>query len=127
MALPGIARRCLSLDQSAFLEIAQHAAQIPGIEIEGAADLGCGRRAAAGELVKHPRLAERIGAVEKGFAQHADLPRVEAVEAADRGDALVVLPNGRHGASLGQILDLVKYLPDRGGGLDRMDAGCSCW
>src|ERR1700733_14094206 len=97
MALPGIARRCLSLDQSAFLEIAQHAAEIAGIEIERAADLGRGRGAAAGELVKHPRLAERIGAVEKGFAQHSDLPRVEAVEAADRGDALVALPDGWHG------------------------------
>src|ERR1700686_3570609 len=114
MTLPGIARRGFSLDQAAFLEIAQHAAEIAGIETERAADLGRGRRAAAGDLVKHPRFAERIGTVEKGFAQHADLPRVEAVEAANRGDALVALPDGchvsRHGASLGQILDLVKYL-----------------
>src|ERR1700685_829933 len=100
MALPGIARRGFSLDQAAFLEVAQHAAQITGIEIERAADLGRGRGAAAGELVKHPRLAERIGAVEKGFAQHADLPRVEAVEAADRGDALVVLADGWHKAKV---------------------------
>src|SRR3984957_20770778 len=97
MALPGVMRRGFSFDQAALLEIAQHAAEIAGIEIERAADLGCGGRAAAGELVKHPRLAERIGAVEKGFAQHADLPRVETVEAADRGDALVVLPAGWHG------------------------------
>src|ERR1700724_230648 len=97
MALPGIARRGFSLDQAAFLEIAQHAAEIPGIEIERAADLGRGRGAAAGDFVKHPRLGERIGAVEKSFAQHADLPRVEAVEAADRGDALVALPDGWHG------------------------------
>ena len=110
MALPGVARRNFAADQAAFLEIAQHAAQIAGIEIERAADLGRGRGAAAGDLVKHPRLGERIGAVEKGLAQHADLPRVEAVEAADRGDALVALAGGRHDASLGQILDLVKYL-----------------
>src|SRR5258708_36545255 len=110
MALPGIARRGFAFDQAALLEVAQHAAQIAGIEIERAADLGRGRRAAAGDLVKHPRLAERIGAVEKSFAQYADLPRVEAVEAADRGDALVALPDGRHDPSFGQILDLVKYL-----------------
>src|SRR5579862_2883025 len=97
MALPGISRRNFAADQAAFLEIAQHAAQIAGIEIEGATDLGRGRGAAAGDLVKHPRLAERIGAVEKRLAQHADLPRVEAVEAADRGDALVVPPDGWHG------------------------------
>src|ERR1700722_1583390 len=110
MIFPGVARRGFSFDQAAFLEIAQHAAQIAGIEIERPADLGRGRRAAAGDLVKHPRLGERIGTVEKGFAQHADLPRVEAVEAANRGDALVALPDGRHDESLGQILDLVKYL-----------------
>src|SRR5580700_7973428 len=97
MALPGIACRGFAFDQAAFLEIAQHAAEIAGIEIERAADLGRGRRATAGDLIKHPRLAERIGAVEKGFAQHADLPRVEAIEAADRGDALVALPDSRHG------------------------------
>ena len=95
--MPGVARGNLAADQSAFLEIAQHAAQIAGIEIERAADLGRGRRAAAGDLVQHARLGERIGAVEKSFAQHADLPRVEAVEAADRGDALVALADGRHG------------------------------
>src|ERR1700684_1272068 len=98
MALPGVARRDFSFDQAMFLEIAQHAAEIAGIEIERAADLGRGRGAAAGDLVKHPRLAERIGAAEKGFAQHADLPRVEAVEAAHRGDAWVALADGRHGA-----------------------------
>src|ERR1700722_17681486 len=102
MALPCVARRGFSFDQAAFLEIAQHAAEITGIEIERAAHLGRGRGAAAGDLVKHPRLAERVGAVEKGFAQYADLPRVEAVEAADRGNALA---DGRHGASFEQILD----------------------
>src|SRR5580704_18010504 len=97
MIFPGVARRSLSFNQAAFLETAQHAAQIPGIEIKRPADLGRGRRAAAGDLVKHPRFGERVGAVEKGFAQHADLPRVKAVEAADRGDALVALPDGWHG------------------------------
>src|ERR1700734_156528 len=96
MALPGIARGNFAADQAALLEIAQHAAQIPGIEIKRAADLGRGRGAAAGDLVEHAGLAERIGAVEKGFAQHPDLPRVEAVEAADRGDALVALVDGWH-------------------------------
>src|ERR1700730_9123490 len=97
MALPRVARRGFSFDQAAFLEIAQHAAEITGIEIERAADLGRGRGAAAGDLVKHPRLGERIGAVEKSLTQHADLPRVEAVEAADRSDALVALADGWHG------------------------------
>src|ERR1700689_4394401 len=96
MALPGIARRGFSFDQAALFEIAQNAAEIAGIELERPADLGRRRGTAAGDLVEHARLAERIGAVKKSFAQHADLPRVEAVEAADRGDALVTLPDSRH-------------------------------
>src|SRR5580704_10711825 len=96
MALTSIACRSFALDQAALLKIAQDAAQIAGIEVERAADIACGERATAGDLVEHARLAERVGAVEKGFAQHADLPRVEAVEAADRGDALVALPDSWH-------------------------------
>ena len=45
----------------------------------------------AGDLVQQPRLAERIGAVEVGLAQHAELPRVEAVEAAHGGDCVLAL------------------------------------
>ena len=80
-----------------------------------AADLACRSRAAARDLVEHARLAERIGAVEKGLAQHADLPRVETVEAAHHGDAIfgdamLAVPAG-HETSVFQILDLVKYLP----------------
>ena len=76
-------------DQAALFEIAQDAAQIAGVEIERAADVVCGRGLVVGELVEHPHLAERIGAVEIGFAQDADLARVEAIEAAYRGDALL--------------------------------------
>ncbi len=114
MALPRVGRRRLAHDEAAPLEIAQYAAQIAGVEIERAADPARRHRAALRDLVKEARLAERIGAVEIGFAQHADLARVEAVEAAHRGDAaLQVLSGhvlrGRHAASFGQVLDLVKY------------------
>src|ERR1700733_15764135 len=88
MALPGVAGGCRAPDQAAFLEIAQHAGQVAGIEIERAADLARRRRVPARDFVEDARLAERIGAVEESFAQYADLSRVEAVEAAHRGDAL---------------------------------------
>src|SRR5271166_2265982 len=86
MALPGVAGGDVSLNQSALFEITQSPAEIAGIEIERATDVACGRRIAARDLVKHPRLAERVGAVEVSLAQHAELPRVEAVEAADSSD-----------------------------------------
>ena len=59
------------------------------------------------EFVEHANLSERVGTVEVISAQHADLPRVKAVEAAHRRDA-VVLPDV-HGRRVGLILDKVKY------------------
>ena len=114
MALPGVAGRRRAPDQAAFFEIAQHAGQIAGIELERAADLARRRRVPARDLVEHARLAERIGAVEKSFAQYADLPRVEAVKAAHRRDAVfgaigcafaALSVAVQHIASIAQILD----------------------
>ncbi len=121
MTLPAVAHRRLALYQAALFELAEHPAQIAGIEVERAADIACGRRAAARDLVKHARLAERERAVEKSFAQDADLPRVEAVEAAHRcdacfGDAMLAIPG--HAGRFNHILDLVKDLW-RGKGLGR--------
>src|SRR5271155_3687298 len=104
MALPGVAGGRLSRNQSALFEITQSPAEIAGIEIERATNVACGRRVAARDLVKHPRLAERVGAVEIGLAQHAELPRVEAVESPDSSDAALMIAD-RRGASVGQILD----------------------
>ena len=39
------------------------------------------------KFVKHARLGERVGTSEKTVLEHADAPRVEAIEAADRADA----------------------------------------
>jgi hypothetical protein len=38
MALPGVARGNFSLNQAALFEVAQHAAQIAGVEIKRAGD-----------------------------------------------------------------------------------------
>ncbi len=78
--------------------------KIAGVEIERAADVARGDAVAVRDLVQHAHLAERVGAVEIGLAQHADLPRVEAVEAAHRGDAL--LRSGADiAAAVGQLVD----------------------
>ena len=111
IAAPCILRRSGAGDQAAFLEIAQHAAQVTGVEVERASDIAGCWQTAAPDFVEHPRFAERVGAIEKILAQHADLPRVEAVEAAYGGDpALMLLSGGGHGVRFGQIVDLVKYI-----------------
>src|SRR5579883_356813 len=91
MALPRILRDRAARDEAALLEFAQEAAQIGGIETERAADVGCGRGGPLPDLVQHARFTQRVGAVEKIPAQHADLPRVEAVETANRGDPAFML------------------------------------
>src|SRR5438105_15274476 len=48
MALPAVLRRGPSLDQSALFEIAQHAAEISGIQAEAACYLTGSRRTVAG-------------------------------------------------------------------------------
>jgi hypothetical protein len=128
MVLPGVARRGFAHDQPALFEAAQRSAQIAGVEIERAADIGCGRRAAFENLVEYARLGKRIGAAEIGLTQHAELARVEAIEPPHPGDAigahpiLLAIVGGapsamrafaraasisvsRHAGSLGQILD----------------------
>src|SRR5580658_2232730 len=99
MTLPRVALRRFAADQGALFKITQHAAQITGIEIQRAADLGRGARVAVADLVEHARFAKRVGAVEEILAQHADLPRVKPVEAAHGGDAAVMLASGHAQAS----------------------------
>ena len=81
IALARVFFRGFARNQAASFEIAQHAAQISGIEVERAADILGGHRLAVGDLVKHPHLAEGVRTVEVSLAQDADLARVEPVEA----------------------------------------------
>ena len=106
VALPCVGLRRFSADQAFLLEIAQQARQVPGVEIERADNVAGGQVVAFRQFVQHAHFAERVGAVEIVFAQDADLPRVEAVEAAHRIDAGGVRVVGFHGAhSVGQIVD----------------------
>ena len=89
MTLASVFRRSFAADQSALLEIAQQAAEISCVEVKRAADVACCQAVAMRELVENTHLAERIGAIEIGFSQHADLLRIEPIESADRGDCLL--------------------------------------
>src|SRR5512133_379934 len=83
-ALPPIVGRGGLHDQAALNEAAQDATEIAVIESELGRDLGCRRRGSLRKLIEHARLGERVGTSEKTVLEHADAPRVEAIEAADR-------------------------------------------
>jgi len=104
MALAAVIRRGALADQAASFEIAQHAAEVTGIEIETARNLTRGRRMIDCNLVEDARFAERVRAVEKRLPQHPDLSGVIAVEAAHRGDLLLSVLDGCHGCH-GQLVD----------------------
>jgi hypothetical protein len=93
-ALPPVRRRGALVDQSLLGEVAENAAEIAGVERQVAADLARGGGLALRELVEHARFGEREGAAQQAFLQNADLLGVEAIEAAHRGDAPVVLAGG---------------------------------
>ena len=91
-ALPCVVRRGLLADQPELVEAPQDAAEIAGVEIEVARDVGRGGAAALPDLVEHARLGERERAVEPAVLQHAEVLGIEAVEAPHRGDALRPAP-----------------------------------
>src|SRR5580692_3804583 len=94
MALARVACGYLAHDQPAFFERAQCPAQIACIQVELPADFACRRRVIVCDLVQHAGLGQRIGTAEKSLSEHADLPRVEAVEAAYGRNARVDLGHG---------------------------------
>jgi hypothetical protein len=71
-------------DQPGVLERAQQAAQVAGVEIEVARELGGGRPAAPRELPEQARFGEREPGRGELLVQDADSARLEAVEATDR-------------------------------------------
>ena len=79
-----VVARALGADQLGVLQRAQQPAQVAGIEIEVARQLG-GRcvRLAMRELPEQARLGQREARAGQALVQDADAPRVEAVEAAD--------------------------------------------
>jgi len=94
--VPRVVGRAGALNQAAFLETAQQAAQVAGVEIEFAREFGGGKPIAVGQLPQQPRFGERELRRQQAFVQRADVARVETIEAADRFDAGG--GRGRHGA-----------------------------
>jgi len=95
VALACVALGDLAVNEPAFLEVAQEPAEISHVEVERAGDIARRQFFVLGKLIEHAHLTERVGTVEIIFAQHADLPRVEAVKAANGRDRLLA----GHGAA----------------------------
>ena len=104
-------RRRLAHDQPGVREAAQDAAEIAGVEPELLAELGRRDRVALRELVEHARLGQREPAVEQSFLQHADPPRVEAVETADPVDRFRRDVHGR-AAPARRAAGFPRWLPE---------------
>src|SRR4029077_16196224 len=82
MTLAPVFGRGLAADQAALFEIAQKAAEVAGVELKRPANIRCGDVIRLRDLIEHPHLAERVGAVEVGLSQYANLPRVKPIETA---------------------------------------------
>ena len=93
-ALPAVVRRRGLDHESALAEAAQDAAEIAVIEAEFRGDFGRGRLVPASEFVEHARFGERVGGLQEAVLEHADPPRVEAVEVADCTDAPLEIDRG---------------------------------
>src|SRR5262249_39755600 len=105
VALAGIRLRDLAAEQPAFLKVVEHAAEISGVKIESARDIGGGRRIAVGDLKKYALFPERVGAAEISFPQQPDLRGVETIKTTDCADAALAGSQDSHNGSLGQLLD----------------------
>ena len=71
-----------SLEQAAFEEAAQDAAQITQVQVELAGQLAGGGVLAVGQLVQHAHLGQREGTVQVVAPQDADAPGIQTIEAA---------------------------------------------
>src|SRR5438552_2856841 len=87
-ARPPVLRRDGARDQAPTLERAEHPREIAGVQNEIADERARARSLTMRELEQHSRFGQRKAAVQIAVLERADAPRVEAVEAAYRGDAL---------------------------------------
>src|SRR5262249_41246810 len=82
-------------DQAVALKAVKDAAHVAGVEAQVAAELGDLALGPSGELIDDPGLGGGEGAVEVSLLEESELPRVEAVEGSDGGDATGLLHAAR--------------------------------
>ncbi len=79
----GVSGRSSFQQQLLLLEAPQNPAKIAGIEVKILTQLCCTYPFAVRNLVENADFGQRQGTVEQAFPKQADLPGVEAIEAAD--------------------------------------------
>src|SRR6185312_13256504 len=69
-------------------EVAEDAAQVAGVEVEFAAEIGGAHGVAVGELVQHADRGQREVALEMRLIENVDAARIESIEPADGVDGV---------------------------------------
>jgi len=88
MRLAGIVGGPLAGDELPPAEVAEDAAQVAGVEVELAAEVGGAHGVAVGELVEHADRGEREVALEMRLIENVDAARIESIEPADGVDGV---------------------------------------
>lgn len=84
----GVVGRALSGDEPAPAEVGQDAAQVSGVEVELAGEVGGAHGVAVGELVEDADGGEGKVAGEVRLIENVDAARIESIEAADGIDGI---------------------------------------
>jgi hypothetical protein len=72
--------------ESFATELGEESAELASIETQVVGELGGGRSLPVGQFPEDPDLGQTVGTAQVVAAEEAELPGVEPVEAADRGD-----------------------------------------
>ncbi len=75
-------------EQSGRLELAEQPAEVARVEVERPPQVDHLGRIGLRDLEDHPSFGQAVRGVQQPLAEHADDPRVEAVERADLGDLI---------------------------------------
>jgi hypothetical protein len=119
MRLTRVGVRGRPRDEPAALEALQDAAQIPAVEFQDLRHVGGGRLdrarrsgiAVVPDLKEHAPFGQRKRALEQLLLQHANLARVEAIEAANRVDVLGKSESSHGGSPAGMAAEAPSIDP----------------
>ena len=86
--LPAVVFGPLAIDQTLASEVVQDAAEVAGVEVELAGELGGRDVDVLRQLVEHAHLRQRKRAAQIALFEQPDVPRVQTIEAAHVENAL---------------------------------------
>jgi len=95
------------MDDAAFFEAQEDAAQITRVQSQLFAQIACRGIIAVSQLIKHSYLSQGEPALQNSIVKHTNFPGVQAIEAPHGVDPLLCLGPGFHRAAmLTDLLDI---------------------